>query len=45
MGGFGGRLKSEVTYVNIELIYIIILHKLTQHCEAIILRFKKNSSY
>ena len=37
--GDGGRHKREGIYV-----YIAVQHKLTQHCEAIILQFLKNDN-
>ena len=37
----GGRLKREGMYVYIWLINFVVQQKLAQHCEAIILQFKK----
>ena len=37
----GGRLNREGTYVYIWLINFVVQQKLAQHCEAIILQFKK----
>ena len=41
VGGVGGRLQREGIYVYIELIHFVVQQKLTQHCKAIILQFKK----
>ena len=41
VGGVGGRLQREGIYVYIELIHFVVQQKLTQHCKAIILEFKK----
>ena len=40
IGGEGGRLKRELMYVYIQLIYDVV-QKLMQHCRAIILQLKK----
>ena len=37
----GGRSKREVIYVYIYLIHFTLEQKLTKHCKAIILQFKK----
>ena len=37
----GGRLNREGTYIYIWLINFVVQQKLAQHCEAIILQFKK----
>ena len=38
----GGRShKKEGIYVRIQLIHVVVQQKLTQHCKAIILQFKK----
>ena len=39
----GGRTKREGIYVYIEQSHLIVQQKLTQHCKAIILQFKKKS--
>ena len=39
--GVGGRSNRDRIYVYIELIHFIVQQKLTQHCKAIILQFKK----
>ena len=44
VGGVGGRLQREGIYVYIELIHFVVQQKLTQHCKAIILQFKKKRS-
>ena len=36
-----GRLKREGIYICLQLIHFIVQQKLTQHCKAIILQFKK----
>ena len=40
-GGVGGRLQREGICVCIQLIHFVVQQKLTQHCKAIILQFKK----
>ena len=40
----GGMLKREGMYVYIWLINFVVQQKLAQHCEAIILQFKKRDS-
>ena len=37
----GWRLKRKGTYAYTELIHAVVQQKLTQHCKAIILQFKK----
>ena len=39
----GGKPKREGIYVYIQLIYIVVYYKLTQHCKAIIYQKKKAS--
>ena len=40
--GVGKRLKREGMYVYLWLIHVVIWHKPTQHCKAIILKLKIN---
>ena len=40
-GGLGGRSKREGIYVYIQLIHFVVQQKLTQHCKANILQYKK----
>ena len=39
-----GEVKRERIHVYIQLIHFIVQQKLTQHCKAIILQFKKKKS-
>ena len=42
MGGeVGERLKREAIYVYLQLIRAAVWQKLTQHCKAVLFRFKK----
>ena len=43
-GWVGGRLKRKRIYVYLQLIHVVVQQKLTQHCKAIILQFKKSNS-
>jgi len=38
----GGRLTRAGIYVYLQLIHIVVWQKPTQHCEAVMLQFKKN---
>ena len=38
--GVGAGLKREEMYVYMQLIYVVVQQKLTQHCNAIILQIK-----
>ena len=40
VGGSGGGLKNEETYVYLWLIHAVVWQKPTQHCKATILQFK-----
>ena len=39
--GVGGRFKGEGTYVFLRLVHADVRQKLTQHCKAMILQFKR----
>ena len=38
----GGRFKREGTRVNLWLTHVVVWQKRTQHCKAIVLKFKIN---
>ena len=44
MGVVGWRLKKEGSYAYTELIHAVVQQKLTQHCKAIVLQFKKQTN-
>ena len=44
VGRVGERCKREEIQVYIQLIHFIVQKKLTQHCKAIILQFKKKKT-